>query len=107
MKFKPQTTINCHIWDGYNWNKEPRPAMLLQQTDFPDHKFYITYSDTHDFGYRLTEYSTGMTIGGSYPEPTANKAAKWYKQRLETKGAAKILQVIGDTINKWGVINHA
>lgn len=105
-KFKPETTINCRYWDGEKFNKEPRQAMLFPQTDFPDLKFYITFNDTYDYGYRLTEFHTGMTIGGSYPDATANKASKWYQERLESKGIAKILQARQDSLDRFGYANN-
>lgn len=107
IRFKPETTINCHVWDGEKWNAEPRQAMLFRQTDFPNLKFYITYSPTHDFGYRLTEFSTGMTIAGNYPEPTANKAAKWYNERLKYYGRDKILKARQDSLDRFGELNHS
>lgn len=79
--------------------------MVFDQSEFPDHKFFITFSDTYDHGYRLTEFSTGMTIGGYYAEATANKAAKWFQERICGKGITAIIEAINSNIASHGHIN--
>lgn len=100
------TIINCSLWDS---EKDcplstPCEAWLLNQDDLPDFKFYITKNPVTG-GYTLTEFQTGFSISGHYPEPSKPKAAAWLKTRLELNGKDKMIAIILDQQNKHPKIN--
>ncbi len=113
ISFKNPVKINCNQYGevinsitgnsaGYAWTLVECEAVLFEQNYLNGHKFFIAKIQG---GYRLIEYSTGITIGGSYPDKTANKAAAWFKERIDQKGTHKIVQAIQETLAARGRAN--
>lgn len=106
ITFKNPVKINCNLLgeinEVYGYHLIECEAILFEQNIFNGHKFYIAKIQN---GFRLVEYYTGIPVGGSYPDKTTNKAAEWFKLRLENYGSAKILQAIHDTLGKLGYAN--
>jgi hypothetical protein len=113
ISFKNPVKINCNVYGilpgtgegihaNYGWQLCEVDAVLFEQNYFNGHTFYVAKIQG---GFRLLEYSTGITIGGSYPDKTANKAAAWFKDRLDQYGTAKILSSIQTTLNAHGRAN--
>jgi hypothetical protein len=114
--FKNPVKINCHLHGLYlsegetepkeigstGWTSVKVDAVLFEQIYFPGHQFYVAkFSD----GYRLVEYSTGVTIGGNYADKTADKAAAWFDVRIEQYTSVKIIKSIHDTLQRLGRAN--
>lgn len=100
------TTININLYDkeSESYTATPAQAWLLEQTDLPDFKFYITKNPILG-GYSLTEFVTGFCISGYYPEPSKPKAAAWFNLRLEKYGKEKMTAIILDQQSKYSALN--
>lgn len=113
LTFKNPVKINANVYAevinsvtgngaGYCWQLLEVEAVPFEQNFLNGHQFYIIKMQG---GYHLIEYSTGVTIGGSYPDKTANKAAAWFKQRIDQYGSHKIVQSIHETLASRGRAN--